>query len=1551
MAVCKGDKVAYHTSSGEMRTGTVVRKTGQGMVDIRLDGSNRLVRQAGSSLSRLRTNGRHSRRRGRRNPAGAQGGGPEERWILPFAGLIESGTRTGVLSVDAVLDQYAGRVDPRQEFGKLVAQLKGEEERIFAAIAAADPDFLAHGDLSERAALFQNLRGHLPATSHRTEGIFTSRFQGEQARVDIATGRSGARTAEAQRQFRTEQRREKRYVEAQALTAARKKTQGQDIFQEIQERGAAVRILPDPVRTDRAETFICGNVIDGHAYTLNTTAKPRMVSHWLTYGDLGLEMRNGKLAFDSKKATYRVRVGKKSEPLTLENILSIDINKAQIMPAAGGQGVRTFVQKVGGEDSLRPFEVVPLAAGGDLNPVLSRARNEGSPKDVASPQNVEALKAFIAGLKDNALLKDKLSSGYAPSEATLVGITNVGAQWIKSKGSKSGVYDPKSGALRSSKTQGGSSAGLYPRAATPSELPAVRIQGAGFSVPDNRIRPETPILFSVPRKEVSGDEGQAYALDMDRANIFRDSELLAIRTTKNKDATRQTLRDYFQIFAPNSPKDRNPYYSWVPERPGQFPDVSVKESDKQVNVFERYCPEPKQLEYLEAVRQTAYAVSNVMAAAHAVRGDMNSMADVGPSQSPNFVQASTIYYAGNGGKTFQVVKRAEDYFSKKVTSLRFALARLSVEYDRINEAKAIRPYRGQPAADYAIFDKVDALDFLLPSEEAKDFVHAALDRLKKTIKALIEDAVKNGVLVEETRVSGGRVKKAKDRKKYKIRTFERGFTPYPAGSVVSYIEYMGRKNGWSSGVVADLAQSLSKVTSWTQSSPNVVRALEERFPPAGLTNGKEFFADLRARTLPSYAKSLERIFLSVLDVDGEGHLRISRKKATSYAQLYAAMLGLSAYRPDDLGDLALRATVSKTYQISFEQIVRALAQFSGRGETVDFIDAGLAGYPTIEARPGSDTADKQEFLSECLQLGKQAILGAFSTEAPFRETCVNLLDYLHQRAVQNLSLPAWRGGSNFVFAEAMAIYLSLKLDQPTLVGPFTKENAYIGGVQDVPALLSRLMLQKTVEDPKAFTLDKARVITQAYEKIQEEAYKQGREVERLDTLNDAEFSALVTVMNRTGLANEAAEVVKIREAVLTQQADKTVDVARSDLRDVARQLRETLKIAIAGGHGIEDASRIRTAGQRPVRINGYYTYNPLLFTLTRDQYRVVTGREFEGKLPFPGFFRYDKKSGQSVWRNQQLAESIDKIGFYGMLIYWARTAALQYEKPIQSERDLQEAWNVYWDRVVEDTGEDAFFIYGNGKKPLDAAGRGVDLPVQFYEFAPRAYQTPPEDKKVTIAAHVYAVSRKDLFGIIREVKGALYETHALRAATLSEEGFYPPGSEKGVGGRESQVIVRRGDGWKDKLGVALYTMRPVLAARILERPSVEQRAASQFLQKGYQRWQSEQGVRFSTDSNEYIATMARTAALVLGVPGLESLRADNLGSVAPEKLGPLVEALYAARTEASKPPIDARLSSWQVTATDKPQFEETHLNVAHKRVEFKKRLLDIIDRKIQQLSS
>jgi len=1543
MAVRKGDKVAYHTSSGELRTGTVVRKTGQGMVDIRLDGSNRLVRQAGSSLSRLRTNGRRSQTRYRRNPE------QETRWIVPLAAMIQYDVRTGNDAVDAVIDFEAGRIGDTQDFDTVRDAVKENKEFLKDSLLSAEPS------LRSEAELYEYLRGNLPAPRSRQEELYASRMTGEKARVDISVGRSGARTPEAQKQFRTEQRREKRYVEAQALKQARDKTDGTDIFETIQGRGAAVRILPDPVRTDRAETFICGNVIDGHAYTLNTTARPRTVSHWLTYGDLGLEMRNGKLAFNPKKAKFRVRVGgNKPEPLTLENILSIDVNTAQITPAAGGQGVRIFVPKVGGKDSLRPFDVVPLAVGGELKPVLARARNEGKLKDVAAPQNVEALQIFLSGFKDNELLEGKLPSGYDTGKATPVGITNVGAQWIKSKGSKSGVYDPKSGTLRSSKIQGGSSAGLSPKAAIPSELPSVRTQGR-LSVPDNRIRPETPVLFSVPKKgkKVYGDEGEAYALDMDRANIFRDSELLAIRVTKSKDLTRQTLRDYFQIFAPNSPKDRNPYYSWVRERPGQFPDISIKESDKQVNVFERYCPEPKQLEYLEAVKQAAYAVSNVMATAHAVRGDMNSMADVGPKNSPNFVQASTIYYEGNDAKTFQVVKQAEDYFSKKVTRLRVALARLSVQYDRINEAKAIRPYKGQPAADYAIFDKVDALDFLLPSKEAKNFVREALDRLKETINALINDAVKNGVLVEETRVSRGRFKKAKDRKKYKIRTFERGFKPYPPGSVASYIEYIGRKNGWSSEVVAALAQSLSKVTSWPQISPNVVRTLEERFSPAGLTNGKEFFADLRARTLPSYAKGLERIFRSVLDVDGEDRLRISPEKTTSYAYLYAAMLGLSAYRPDDLGDPALLAMVSKTYQISFEQIVRALAQFSGQDKTVDFIDKGLAGYPTIEARPESNTETKKGFLSACLQRGEQAIFGAFSTPSPFRETCLNLLDYLHQRAVQNLSLPAWRGGSNFVFAEAMAIYLSLKLDRPTLVGPFTKEAAYIGGVQNVPALLDQILRQKEAENPEAFPPEKAQVVAQTYEKIREEAYRNGREVKRLDTLNDAEFRALVTAMNRAGLVNEAAEVAKIREAVLAQQTEKTLDVARSDLRDVARQLRETLKIAIAGGHGIEDASRIRTAGQRPVRINGYYTYNPLLFTLTRDQYQVVTGREYEhgAKLPFPGFFRYDKEKGQSVWRNQQLAESIDKIGFYGMLLYWARTAALQYGKPIRSEQDLQEAWNAYWDGVIKDTGEDAFFIYGNGKKPLDAAGREVDLPVQFYEFAPRAYQTPPEGKKTTIAAHVYARSREDLFGIIRQVKEALYETHALRAATLSEEGFYPPGSEKGVGGKESQVILKRGKGWEDKLGVALYTMRPVLASQILSRPSKKQQAALKFLRSGYDQWVAAQGAGFSTASKKYIATMARAAALVLGVQGLESLRAGNLDSVAPEKLGALVEALYAARTEASKPPIDARLLSWQVTATDKPQFKQTHLNVAYKRVEFKKRLLGIIDRKLQQLRS
>lgn len=59
----------------------------------------------------------------------------------------------------------------------------------------------------------------------------------------------------------------------------------------IEREKVAVKIIPDPLRETRDKSYLCGNALDGYAYTLASTAERRVVRHWLTWGDLGLTDR------------------------------------------------------------------------------------------------------------------------------------------------------------------------------------------------------------------------------------------------------------------------------------------------------------------------------------------------------------------------------------------------------------------------------------------------------------------------------------------------------------------------------------------------------------------------------------------------------------------------------------------------------------------------------------------------------------------------------------------------------------------------------------------------------------------------------------------------------------------------------------------------------------------------------------------------------------------------------------------------------------------------------------------------------------------------------------------------------------------------------------------------------------------------------------------------------------------------------------------------------------------------------------------------------------
>ena len=1564
MAVRVGDKVAYHTRSGEMRTGVVTRKTGQGMVDIRLDGSGRTVRQEGRSLSRMRTNGRARRNIGD-VPTGKKES--EDRWYLPLATMLKTGVPAvagapalGVALKRIMLDaEKEGWYGTELEQQKLLEFLR-EGPRRAAVVHALEMDGLADPDITD-SDLYDLLREMLPAANVRRLEIYKRAFEGTKEKVEVQTGLGVGSGKSEKAKTRSERRRERRYVQAEALKQLRKQTAGQDIFERIQQQRGAVRILPDPVRTNRAGTFICGNVLDGHAYTLNTTAQPRFGSHWLTYGDLGLEYRDGRLAYDPKKANYLVKMTEDGtpaqsgsfKPLTLENFAKIKslkalVSKRAFRPKDSDQPGKTYISVLGGRDKIRPFDVVPLAVHGDLSPILGNAVNSGEGRyrsdaeDPARPQEVEALQHLFEAMAKSQLLKADVPSGFHAPFAVPVGITNVGAAWVKSKGSKSAVYDEKSGGLRGKKIQGGRSGGLYPNTALPAQLPTVRVGGRGetVSIPDNRITPDTPVLFMLPRSWKTGKASGDFEYALDMESEFRTYAVVGIRTDKTKDITAQTVRNYFQVYAPNSPKDRDPYFSWVPERPGQFPDVT-QDTRRVKEVFDRPCPEPKELEYLEAIRQAAGALSGVISSGFGLRRNFNGQINIGTKDAPHIAQASTIFL--RNGNTVQEKKadRARGYLASTLNNLTYGLSRLSIQHDRIEESKQIRPYRGQKAADYTIFDDPTLLDHLLPAVETRNYVHTAIVRIREEIKHLIDAAVKRRVLVEEKRVTKAtRRKKAADRKTYTIRKAVRDFVPFPAGTVTDFLRAYSKQAGWDASRVLYLweNQFLPQAPSLNEwrvfALPKNKESRDALLTALGSQSGaKEFSALVRRMSQDSFAKFLEVSILGMIDVSADATTLVVTDRVNNYSKLMLAMIGLTCYRPDDM-TIGAKA-VNDLYMLSFEQLVIALLKWRGRTEEAqELLD--LLGRD--RRLPGIQRA--LEPRERFLELGRSVIEQAFQGDDT---DCMIFLNYLYWRANANAGLRGWGGQSNYTFGQAVALYLALDLEKPDVVGPISDEQVYGATQTDLVEIMKAQALKEEWER------DALLAVLLRIEQLNEAYYRRTGTKGRtsIAQFSKDELDAVKRVLDVRGVGEPSfvEGLYALHDRLVNPEGDD-LSASSQTFTVLSRVLRESLKIAVAGGHGIEDASRLtRSAQGRPIRINGYYTYNPLLFEFTRTEYKNVTTAEESSKVPFGGFYLWDKKNDKAVWKHQDIADRMDQLGYYAKLLFWARTAALQHGN-VRTEEDLQEAWNDYWDRIVEAGGPDS------GQELAASGGTTVFVPFAYTDYTPRTFLQQRKTKRgipYYQAADTFRAFRNDLFGTMRLVKDAYYLPAMDRAAGFIAEGLYPEGSQGGPRGKDEKKLIDRekfGSGnqqsWISKLGTVLFQLREALASKAAMSTNAGITKARKILA---------QPLPESTDDPQYVATMAAAAAAVLGVDGVTPDPAWLKSNESKDAIGELIRKLYDFRSVAGRPPSDLALKSYRSFSTDDSYLTDTHLAVAQSRRAFKNNLLRIIDEKIEQLSS
>ena len=1359
------------------------------------------------------------------------------------------------------------------------------ELRVIDETAAASPDLstyltdrLSRFKGSELSAVKAALRGG-SQTSPLPEGVSF----GVRPDVEKAAASTGARLERLTKSDQTKGRREV--------------AESGDIFEQIRRKKAATRIIPDPVRTDRDENFVCGNALDGSAYTIGMTTDPRAVLHWMTLEDLDAQGTG-------RPGAYQFRVGDTGawQALTLralEALPSLDKVKAKLRTAPAMDSFPLLMIPVGSEDT-QPFTVTPLAVDTGVKKTLVRQLAKRG-EDASSYRASANLKKSLQVLRspNSPLAKSaRGSADYDFSKANLVGLYGIDPKWVKSKGSKSMQADGTP-----TKLAGSRGSELTVKGSVPSEIQIISYEyqeGGAWKrgqLPNNTVQGEYPFLLEVPlaknRVRRRGD-----------ASVLRPSRVFGFVVVSKKDVIAQALHEQFRVFARRSPKDRNPYFSWVPERPGQFPALT---NDKKIlDSFNRPCPTPKHLEYLEAIKNAGRALQDVLYAGKAIQSGVHALTRTGLDKTVGEDlrdQYSTLYFSPTKDPSAHaLVAKLEGYLQQKASRVSGSLVGLAFERDRIAEGRRNRAYGSQKAVDYKIFRKVDLLDSLLTDSEQKAEFHSALKAMKKAVEELTARATKYGLIEKVMKEKKRRFGKKEEAEKYVSYAAQR--TPvYPPGlSPAEYVAWYG-KTRWATGAVTSIVPHLEPYT-WTSlpvklranvadyvrknagnycpDSAKFLEVWEQKSPPGFFSR---LTAHLQAYTGPS----------SLAGFAGSMEL----KEIGSYEDLLLGLLGLTAYQP-------LAPRDDDKYGMPYCGLIHAMGKLAG-GLTPDesaYVDMYAntllanrdfvipAGAPVVAPKDEEDLRIRVEEIA----LGTLERISFKDTH--FRGRVIDFFQYLAWREWKNRTVRGWRGGSNNAFANAVAAYFYSGMDGEEFCGNLSAQYRVDEALSD-PSIWLNTALQATGEmSPAEAHLLVGILDGKKWLDVDSDDVKVIR-----DELRAKGKGALAHSFVRTVRNNQRAERV--------HKGELTIELA-----EVSRTAQELAQRIVAGGHGLEESSR-RYSRERGIKV--YYTYNPLLYQMTRLHWSDVT-KGSKGYRAFRGFYHEKTKADGSVIAirpHPEVTKSVDYVGFYGMMLLSARQAALAYQHlvgtPVSDDDTMQEAWNLYWDEQL-------------GPEESES-----DVPESFSQWCPRPL-------KAAKRKALYDRLRNDLVRGLRLIKTQTVTRGLSRAARVENEGLHAPGSFRGVGGAQHKVVRSHGGQWVNILVGAFSDMREVLAARLP--PGSKERA---YMAEG---WDKDL-LAGKTDLKTQLVRVIRATAPVFEVPGSGKIK--NFAEA--KKIAPAVaDRLYALRAKESLSERKDRLHETVISGSDVPTFDQSHLRVAFDREELRMRLLNIIERKLSTSS-
>lgn len=343
-------------------------------------------------------------------------------------------------------------------------------------------------------------------------------------------------------------RQEDRTEGQRALRARRERLGGIGLQEFVERQKVAAAIVPDPLRATKDKGHLCGNALDGYAYTLATTSVKRTVKHWLTWRDLGY---TGSDESNQIKPSYEV----------------ISTSKQR-----GGAGKSAETPETLSVESLiKLFDGAEAPLGRDYNTVtVRRVGSRTEPKLTRTPVSRELESGGVYNEFEVFPVRDKGQAiVYTTEDAADL------TQAYTPVDIKPALQRVRAG------TQGGS---LYPRRPMP---PESRTPG--------EFNPDAPVLLTadavVPDVSgVSGAFGSPYVFGF---------------TVEKEVETASLLLDKYKPYPGYSFKDRSPYFSWQPEAAGQF-------SAMQGAKGERPCTDPEVVAQLNAMRKASLTLLNLV---------------------------------------------------------------------------------------------------------------------------------------------------------------------------------------------------------------------------------------------------------------------------------------------------------------------------------------------------------------------------------------------------------------------------------------------------------------------------------------------------------------------------------------------------------------------------------------------------------------------------------------------------------------------------------------------------------------------------------------------------------------------------------------------------------------------------------------------------------------------------------------------------------------------------------------------------------------------------